>query len=144
VALLPESARALIASGAHGHLVTINPDGAPQVSLVWVGVDGDELVVASMALRQKVRNVQRDPRVVLSFEDSETDDQRGLLRYLTVVGSARISEGGAPERLQELAHTYLGPGVRFPQGENLPGGYVMRIVLERWSGNGPWSEPVTR
>jgi PPOX class probable F420-dependent enzyme len=141
MAALPESARALIESGAHGHLVTINPDGSPQVSLVWVGVDGDDLVVASMALRQKVKNVQRDPRVVVSFESDAVDSERGLLRYLTVTGAARISEGGAPELLQRLAHTFLGPGVRFPQGENLPGGYVMRIVPERWAGNGPWSDP---
>ena len=41
---LPESARSLIESGAHAHLVTLNPDGSPQVTLVWAGLDGDDIV----------------------------------------------------------------------------------------------------
>ena len=46
---LPESARAVIDSGALGHLVTVNPDWSPQVAIVWVGIDGDELVTAHLS-----------------------------------------------------------------------------------------------
>ena len=57
MAALPQSAIALIESGAHGHLVTINPDdGSLQVSMVWVGIEGGELCVASLTPRQKLRN----------------------------------------------------------------------------------------
>jgi PPOX class probable F420-dependent enzyme len=140
VAKLPESALALIESGVHGHLVTINPDGSPQVSLVWVGVDGDELVVASMALRQKVKNVQRDSRVAVTFEATATDGSL-LLPYLAVTGNARISEGGAPELLRRLAKVYIGPDSTFPPGDDPPAGFLMHITPERWHGNGPWSAP---
>jgi PPOX class probable F420-dependent enzyme len=137
VARLPASAIALIESGAHAHLVTIDPDGAPQVSLVWVGIEGDELLVASLALRRKIQNVQRDPRVALSFEGTGADE-RGLLPYLAVNGTARVTEGGAPALLQRLAHVYLGPGVRFPPADDPPEGWIMRITPERWHGHGPW------
>ena len=69
---LPDSARAMIESGRLAHLVTLNPDGSPQVSCVWVGLDGDEIVSAHLnAGQQKLRNIRRDPRVSLSIEGTE-------------------------------------------------------------------------
>ena len=59
--------RDLVATGPLCHLSTLNPDGSPQVTVVWVGADGDELVTAHLPHNQKVRNMERDPRVVLSF-----------------------------------------------------------------------------
>ena len=143
---LPKTAIALIESGAHGHLVTINPDGSPQVSMVWVGVENDDLCVAALTPRQKLSNVARDPRVVVSFESPEHDvagarGSGGLRYYLAVRGTARVTEGGAPELLQRLAAAYLGPGVKFPPGDDPPPGWIMRITPERWHGYGPWSEP---
>ena len=86
---LPETARALVESGALGHLVTLNRDGSPQVSVVWVGLDGDELVTAHLNARlSKLRNVNRDPRVVVSFEGTSLD-ALGLREYLVVHGLAR-------------------------------------------------------
>src|SRR3954447_809849 len=64
---IPDSARAVLESSALAHLTTLNPDGSPQVTVVWVGVDGDELVTAHLPHNQKVRNLERDPRAVLSF-----------------------------------------------------------------------------
>ena len=111
---LSETARALIDSGALGHLVTLNSDGGAQVAIVWVGLDGDELVTAHMsATQQKLKNVRRDPRVVVSFEAASANAV-GMRDYLVIHGRARISEGGAPELLQRLAQVYVGPGTRFP------------------------------
>jgi PPOX class probable F420-dependent enzyme len=135
---LPEAARALIESGALGHLVTVNPDGTPQVTCVWVGVEGDELVTAHLFPQQKLRNVARDPRVVLSFEGT-TIHPPGLKEYLVVHGSAEIEDGGAPELLQRLAHTHLGPDVRFPAMDDPPPGHRLRITVERLGGVGPWA-----
>jgi PPOX class probable F420-dependent enzyme len=135
---LPESARALIESGRLAHLVTLGRDGAPQVSCVWVGLDGDELVSAHLAAgQQKLRNIARDPRVVLSIEGAELQPP-GLLQYLVVHGRARATEGGAPELLQELAHRYLGSDVKFPPMDDPPPGFVLRITPERIGGVGPW------
>jgi PPOX class probable F420-dependent enzyme len=134
---LPEPARQLVESAALGHLVTLNQDGSPHVSVVWVGLDGDEVVAAHLGAFQKVRNIQRDPRVVLSIETSIAN-RMGLVEYLVLHGTARITEGGAPELLQRLAEIYLGPGVKFPPMDEPPPGYVTRITVERIAGVGDW------
>ncbi|HXQ86005.1 MAG: PPOX class F420-dependent oxidoreductase [Gaiella sp.] len=138
---LPESARAMIESGRLAHLVTLNRDGSPQVSCVWVGLDGDEIVSGHLfATQQKFRNIRRDPRVSLSIEGTEIQPP-GLLQYLVVHGQARLTDGGAPELLQELAHRYLGPDVKFPPMPGPPPGVVMHIAVDRLGGIGPWAAP---
>jgi PPOX class probable F420-dependent enzyme len=139
VDLTPE-ARELIESGALGHLVTLNADGSPQVTCVWVGLDGDEIVSGHLPEnQQKLKNVRRDPRVTLSIEGAKVQPP-GLKQYLVVHGRARLEPGGAPELLQRLANVYLGPDVKFPPMENPPPGTVLRIEIDRIGGVGPWSE----
>jgi PPOX class probable F420-dependent enzyme len=136
---LPHSARAVVESGALAHLVTINPDGSPQLTCIWVGLDGDEIVSAHLGADQrKLKNVARDPRVSLSIEGTEVQPP-GLKQYLVVHGRARLEEGGAPELLQRLAHVYLGPDVKFPPMDDPPPGHVMRITVDRIGGIGPWA-----
>jgi PPOX class probable F420-dependent enzyme len=135
---LPESARALIESGADGHLVTLNPDGSPHVTIVWVGIDDDDLVMAHLPENRKVKNIRRDGRVAITFE-SKSKSAMGLTEYLVVYGQAQIEEGGAPELLQQLAYVYIGPEVKFPPMEDPPPGYITRIRIERISGVGPWT-----
>jgi len=138
---LSAAARRLLESDALGHVVTINPDGSPQVAIVWVGLEDGEIVAGHLDVRQqKVRNVRRDPRVVVSVESGVTNPM-GLREYLVVHGRARITEGGAPELLQRLARTYLGPDVRFPPMDDPPPGVVTRIAVERIGGVGDWAEP---
>jgi PPOX class probable F420-dependent enzyme len=135
---LPESARRLIESGPLGHLVTLNADGSPQVSCVWVGIDGDELVSGHLSDRQqKIRNVRRDPRVVVSLEGTAIHPP-GLKEYLVVHGRARLEAGGAAALLQRLAYVYLGPDVKFPPMNDPPAGHVLRITPTRLGGVGPW------
>jgi PPOX class probable F420-dependent enzyme len=137
--VLHEGVKDLIRSGALGHLVTTNPDGSPQVTCVWVGIDGDDLLTAHLNPSQrKVKNVAREPRVVVSFEGTEIQPP-GLRQYAVVHGTASIEEGGAAELLQELAHVYLGPEVRFPAMDNPPPGVRLRIRVERVGGLGPWA-----
>ena len=88
--------------------------------------------------QRKLKNVRRDPRVVLSIATDELDPN-GLLQYLAIHGRARVTEGGGPELLQELAYTYLGPGVKFPPFPNPPPGFVTRIAVDRVGGIGPWT-----
>jgi PPOX class probable F420-dependent enzyme len=136
---IPAAAKELLTSGQLAHLVTTNPDGSPQISIVWVGVDGDEIVVAHLGSGQKVRNVHRDPRVALSMEGTGLEPS-GLKQYLVVHGTARVTEGGGPALLQELAHVYLGPDVVFPNFPDPPPGVVLHIAVDRVSGPGPWNE----
>ena len=135
---LHPKARELLESGRLAHMVTLNPDGSPQVSIVWVGMEGDEVVSGHLPRNQKVRNVERDGRVAISIETDHVGES-GLLEYLVVRGTARVEEGGAPELLQHLAHVYLGPDEKFPPMDDPPPGYVIRTTIERVGGLGPWT-----
>jgi PPOX class probable F420-dependent enzyme len=139
VAALPDSAREVVESGALANLVTLNTDGSPQLSCVWVGLDGDEIVCAHLPRNRKVQNIERDPRVALSIE-AEGMSHGALKHYLVVYGNARITEGGAADLLQRLAHTYLGPDVVFPGMPDPPPGYITRITVDRVGGVGPWTQ----
>ncbi|ORM24202.1 TIGR03618 family F420-dependent PPOX class oxidoreductase [Williamsia sp. 1135] len=137
---LDDSARALIGSGADATLVTLNPDGSPQVSVVWVALrtapEGDELLTAHLGVYKKVRNVRRDPRVALTILGSDSDAL--MTPYLAINGTADILKGGAPELLAELAATLAPPGSGFPP-EDAPPGYITRIRIEKVGGIGPWN-----
>jgi PPOX class probable F420-dependent enzyme len=139
VAILNAAARALIESGKVAHLVTIAADGSPRVAIIWVGLDGDEIVSGHLNPTQhKLRNVAADPRVALSIEADSVNDM-GLQEYLVVRGTARLQEGGAAALLQRLARVYIGPDAVFPPMPDPPAGVVMRIAVEHVSGIGPWS-----
>ena len=135
---IPQAIKTLIESGWPAHLVTLNHDGSPQVTVVWVGVEGDELVAGHLSKHEKVKNILRDPRVAISVQ-APSKSAMGLTEYAVLYGEARIQEGGAPELLKTLAAVYLGPGVKFPPMENPPSGYVTRIRVDRVSGVGPWT-----
>jgi PPOX class probable F420-dependent enzyme len=121
-------------------VVTRDEDGGAHVTAAWVGREGDDIVLATMSDQRKLRNVRRDPRVVISVP-STARNAWGLLEYLVVYGTARVTEGGAAEMLQRLAHTYIGPDVVFPNMPDPPPGFVTRITPERLGGVGPWNPP---
>jgi PPOX class probable F420-dependent enzyme len=98
VAELHPEARKLIESDRLAHMVTLNPDGSPQVTCIWVGMDGDEIVSGHLPRNQKVKNVERDGRVAISIEGEQLSEM-GLKEYLVVRGTARIQRGGAAELL---------------------------------------------
>jgi PPOX class probable F420-dependent enzyme len=138
---LNDAARDLIGKGADATLVTVNPDGSPQVSVVWVALqstpDGDELVSAHLSEHKKVRNVRNDPRVAVTIVSLEKLGL-GNRPYLSIYGTARIVEGGAPELLKEL-NPFLGdPDTKFPPG-GAPPGFLTRIRIDKVGGIGPWA-----
>jgi len=134
-----DDVKAVLESAPLVHLTTVDPDGRPQVSLVWVGLEGDQIVMGHLAERRKVHNIRRDDRVALSMLAGGRD-HRGLETYLVIHGRAHVEPGGAPVLLQRLAKKYLGPGVVFPPGDNPPEGYITRVTIERVTGIGPWAE----
>jgi PPOX class probable F420-dependent enzyme len=135
--LIADSAREVLDGPGLAHLVTLNEDGSPQMSCVWVGLEGEDIVFASLGERRKLDNIRRDPRVSLAVEGNGFN-AIGLRDHLVVHGRARIEQGGGPELLQRLAHTYLGPDVRFPPMDDPPPGVVVHITPERLGGSGPW------
>lgn len=136
--MIDEAAREVLASSALAHVATVDRDGRPHVTIAWVGLDGDDVVFATLFDQRKLRNVRRDPRVTISIETQRVDDM-GLNEYLVIYGTGTVVEGGAPELLQELARTYLGPDVPFPPMPDPPAGYVTRVTVERLAGIGPWA-----
>ena len=128
-----------IEAGRLAHLATINADGSPHVTIVWTGWDPDagQIVVGKLSVDRKVRNIRRDPRVALSIEAE--GDHLGMGHHVVVEGTAVVTDGGAPELLQELARRYIGPDAVFPPMDDPPAGFVIRITPLRIRGLGPWS-----
>jgi PPOX class probable F420-dependent enzyme len=137
MASIPAPIVDFLATGPLAHVVTLAPDGGPHVSVAWVGVEDDEVVIGTLGDQPKLRNLRRDPRIALSFQ-APGRTEYGLDRYLVLRGRARVTEGGAPELLQRLARIYLGPDVRFPPMPDPPPGYVIRVAVEQVSGIGDW------
>ncbi|GAB2924637.1 PPOX class F420-dependent oxidoreductase [Streptomyces mayteni] len=137
MSVLRPELRDLIASGPMAHLSTINADGSPQVSVVWIGLDGDELVSGHLAWYAKLRNIERDPRVVLSF-DAPRVPGVFLNEYATLRASATVeSSDEAWDLLDRLAKVYMAPDAEFPAPRSP--GYVVRYRIERVGGVGPWA-----
>jgi PPOX class probable F420-dependent enzyme len=134
---LSDEALALIDSAAIATVVTLNADGSPHISAAWIGLEDGELVFGTIPDQRKLRNLRGDPRIAITLQ-GERVNVWGLREYLVIDGTARVTEGGAPELLQRLARTYLGPDVVFPAMPNPPPGFVTRITIERVSGIGPW------
>ena len=137
-ATLTDDVRRALTAGRLAHLSTVNPDGSPQVSVVWIGLDGDDIVIGHLGQGRKVANIERDPRVALTVE-AEGSNPVGMANYLIVHGTARLEPGGAPELLQRLAEVYVGPGVKFPPYDDPPPGNVIHITVDRVGGLGPWT-----
>ena len=136
---LPDPARELLDGPHLAHVVTMNPDGSPQISCVWVKTDGDDVVFGSLGPWRKLRNLERDPRIALSVEGPGVN-AIGMREYLVLQGTATVEIGGAPELLQELAYVYIGPDVKFPPVDDPPPGSVVRITVESITGVGPWND----
>ena len=134
--ILTPEARAVVESGRLAHFTTVARDGHPHTTVVWVGLDGSDIVIGKLAPDQKVANIRRDPRVSISIEAD--GDQYGMTNYLVVEGTALITEGGAPQLLHELAQRYIAPGAVFPPMPDPPDGFVIRVTPNRVRGMGPW------
>jgi PPOX class probable F420-dependent enzyme len=102
---LSSSARTLVSGRNPGILGTVNPDGSPQTSVIWVGEDGDDLVMSSAAGRRKIRNLERDPRASLTIVDLAD-----IERYIEIRGTATVTEDPGRALAVALGEKYEGPG----------------------------------
>ncbi|MEV6928336.1 PPOX class F420-dependent oxidoreductase [Dactylosporangium sp. NPDC051485] len=101
---LPEALLQLLERPSLCYLTTLMPDGSPQVTQTWVDTDGEHVLINTVRGHQKVRNIERDPRVAVAIGDS--DEPR---RYFQVRGRVvGMTEEGAVEHIEKLAHRYLG------------------------------------
>jgi PPOX class probable F420-dependent enzyme len=138
MATLSPELRRLVELGPLAHLSTINQDGSPQVAVVWIGIDGDDLVTGHLGNQLKLRNIQRDPRVAISLE-APREPGVFLAHYATIKATAAI-EGPTEEAwelLNRLTKVYMAPAAEFPAPR--AAGSVVRYTLEKVGGVGPWA-----
>jgi len=133
---LPEAVKKILEDKTHGHVITFNPKGTPQVTLVWLDVDGDEVVFNTSEGRVKPRNLRRDPRIVISAQDPNNPRS-----YMVFYGSATISEAGADAHIDKLAKKFMGVDTypfRQPGEQRL----IVRTTVDRIGGHDgamtPW------
>ncbi|RJQ81971.1 PPOX class F420-dependent oxidoreductase [Pseudonocardiaceae bacterium YIM PH 21723] len=121
-AALSDAARKIIDGSNPAVLGTLNPDGSPQNSVVWVCTDGDDLLISTAAGRRKEKNLRRDPRASLCVFD-KADPQR----YVEVRGTATVVEDAGRQLAVSLAERYEGPGAGEEYLELPP--EVVRVVV---------------
>ena len=137
MATISSGARAFLATGPLAHVITLNADGTPHVSLAWAGLDGDRIVFSTFFDQRKLENLRRDPRVTLSFQANDNPEKEFLHPYLVARGRATITQGGAMALMDRLAEVYIGPGERFPNRE-MPDGWTVHVDVDRIYGMGNW------
>ena len=131
---LPQPVRTLLEDKAFGHVVTVTATGRPRVTMVWMDVDGDEVLFNTADGRKKVQDLRRDPRVIVSVQDRNNPQS-----YAVFHGKARITTDGAGAHIDRLTKRFLGidqyPG---PPGETR---LIVRISVDRIGGFGPGMQP---
>src|ERR1700679_3475562 len=126
---LPLELRELIESGPMVHLSTINPDGSPQVTVIWVGLDGDDLVSTHMRDNVKLRNIRRDPRVTLSF-DVPREPEVWINPYAVISARATVEPSSLIwEFMTKHAKAYVSPDAEVPAPEGADPGFIVRYSI---------------
>jgi PPOX class probable F420-dependent enzyme len=135
-AALPGELRELIESGPLTYVSTVNADGSPHVTAIWIGFDGDDLISTHMRYNAKLRNMGRDPRVVLSFawpqRLGDWMSPHAIIHAHATIGPLGLTG----PLLTRLAKAYVGPDAEYPDQSQT--GYIVRYSIDRIGGVGPW------
>ena len=134
---LPQSVKKILQDKAYGHVITFNPDGKPQPTMVWMDVEGDEVLFNTAEGRLKPKNLRRDHRVIISVQD-RNDPQS----YMVFHGKASVTEAGADEHIDKLAKRFLGAD-KYPFRRPGEKRLVVRVKVDRIGGYGPKMQPWT-
>ena len=123
---IPDKYRDLFSKRAFASLATLMPDGGPQVTPVWVDLEGDLVIVNTAKGRQKDKNMRRDPRVALALIDPDNP-----YRYLEIRGRVvEIVEQGADPHIDKMAKKYLGAD-KYPYRQASETRVMFKIQAER-------------
>ena len=123
---IPDKYRDLFTKRAFASLATLMPDGSPQVTPVWVDLEGDLVLVNTARGRQKDKNMRRDPRVAMAIIDPENP-----YRYLEIRGRvAEITEEGADAHIDKMAKKYLGAD-KYPYRQPSETRVILKVQPER-------------
>jgi PPOX class probable F420-dependent enzyme len=123
MAELPEKARELFDGRNHATVATIDPDGRPQSSVVWVRTDVDDVLFSTIKGRRKFANLTRDPRLsILVYDPADP------YTYAEVRGTAAITDDPDAELIEELAIKYTGQSFGRRPGERR---VIVRVTPDR-------------
>ncbi len=122
-ATLPQGVKKLFQEPNFAHLATLMPDGSPQVTPVWVDLDGDRILVNTAEGRTKPRNVRHDPRVAISIVKQDNPYSSAFIRGRVI----EITTEGADAHIDKLAKKYIGQD-RYPWRQ--PGEQRLLLVIE--------------
>ena len=132
---LPQPVRTLLNDKAYGHVVTLTAKGQPRVTMVWMDVDGNEVLFNTAEGRKKTQDLRRDPRVIVSVQDRNNPQS-----YAVFHGKARtITEEGARAHIDKLAKRFLGID-KYP-GPPTETRVIVRISVDRIGGFAPGYKP---
>jgi PPOX class probable F420-dependent enzyme len=125
---LPENLIDLLREPSICFVTTLMPDGSPQITETWVDTDGKHIIINTVQGFQKVRNVQRDPRIAIAIADPTNPS-----RYIAVRGRVLdLTEHGAAEHIDQLAQKYLGRTYPWFGGRDQTR-VIMKIEVEKIS-----------
>jgi PPOX class probable F420-dependent enzyme len=117
---LPGRFTELLRGGNPCFVTTLMPDGAPQTTETWVDTDGTHVIINTVQTHQKIRNVERDPRVSLAVCDAADPS-----RYFAVRGRVtNITTDGGAEHIELLAQRYTGGPYQWYGGRD-----QVRVIL---------------
>jgi PPOX class probable F420-dependent enzyme len=134
---LPESVKKVLQDKAYGHVVTFGPKGRPQVTMVWVDVEGDEVLFNTAEGRRKPQNLQADPRVIISVQDRQEPQA-----YMAIHGTATVTDAGADAHIDKLAKRFLGVD-KYPFRQPGEKRLIVRVKANRIGGFAPQMKPWT-
>jgi PPOX class probable F420-dependent enzyme len=134
---LPQSVKKILEDKAYGHVITTNANGRPQATMVWMDVDGDEVLFNTAEGRLKPKNLRRDPHVIVSVQD-RNDPQS----HMVIHGQATLTEAGADPHIDKLAKRFLGAD-KYPFRRPGEKRLLVRIKVDRIGGYGPKMQPWT-
>jgi PPOX class probable F420-dependent enzyme len=134
---LPESAKKVLQDKAYGHVITFDAKGRPQVTMVWLDVEGDEVLFNTAAGRRKPQNLGADPRVIISVQDRNEPQS-----YMVIHGTATVTEAGADGHIDKLAKRFLGVD-KYPYRQPGEKRLLVRVKPNRIGGFAPQMKPWT-
>ena len=132
---IPESLKKVLEDKAYGHVVTFNPKGNPEITMVWIDVEGDEVLFNTAEGRRKPDNIRRDPRVIVSVQDRNNPQSFAVFH-----GKGRVTDANADAHVDKLAKRFLGVD-KYPFRQIGEKRLIVRIAVDRISGAGPNFQP---
>lgn len=128
---IPQSLRKMLEDKAYGHVVTFNAQGKAELTMVWIDVEGDEVLFNTSEGRRKPDNIRRDPRVIVSVQDRNNPQA-----YAVFHGKGRVTDVGADAHIDKLAKRFLGAD-KYPFRQPNEKRLIVRIGVDRISGMAP-------